>query len=145
MDTEESKGGGKRRVRTKGLQKKLLQQVRESLLHMLAAMHGAACHCLARYVRAYFLQVEFYFGDSNLQKDRFLQQKMKEHPDGCTFVYLRGCNKDWEVIYNCLCLSFFIICMAVNERPCVWQSTLVFSRGSFLTFLCSHCPRCSWS
>lgn len=31
------------------------------------------------------LQIEFYFGNANLQKDRFLQQKMKEHPDGCKF------------------------------------------------------------
>ena len=34
-------------------------------------------------VLLYMWQIEFYFGDSNLQKDRFLQQKMKEHPDGC--------------------------------------------------------------
>jgi hypothetical protein len=32
---------------------------------------------------ALFLQIEFYFGDANLPKDKFLQQKIKEHSDGC--------------------------------------------------------------
>ena len=27
-------------------------------------------------------QIEFYFGDSNLQKDRFMSQKIAENPDG---------------------------------------------------------------
>ena len=31
-------------------------------------------------------QIEFYFGDANLPKDKFLQQKISEHPDGCKFV-----------------------------------------------------------
>lgn len=26
-------------------------------------------------------QIEFYFGDSNLQKDRFMSQKIAENPD----------------------------------------------------------------
>ena len=29
------------------------------------------------------LQIEFYFGDANLPKDKFLQQKIKEHPERC--------------------------------------------------------------
>jgi hypothetical protein len=28
-------------------------------------------------------QLEFYFGDSNLSKDRFLRQKIEESKDGC--------------------------------------------------------------
>ncbi|CAI8029264.1 La-related protein 7, partial [Geodia barretti] len=53
MDVEgEEKDRGKKRVRTKGIQKKLLEQV------------------------------EFYFGDANLQRDKFLAKKIKEHPDG---------------------------------------------------------------
>lgn len=27
-------------------------------------------------------QIEFYFGDSNLHKDRFMSQKIAENPDG---------------------------------------------------------------
>ena len=30
------------------------------------------------------LQIEFYFGDANLPKDKFLQGKIKENSDGCT-------------------------------------------------------------
>ena len=29
------------------------------------------------------LQIEFYFGDANLPKDKFLQGKIKESSDGC--------------------------------------------------------------
>ena len=31
-------------------------------------------------------QIEFYFGDANLPKDKFLQQKISENPDGCKHV-----------------------------------------------------------
>ena len=56
---------------------------------------------------AYFLQVEFYFGDSNLQKDRFLQQKMKEHPDGCTFVCILGAVTKVGRLYTTACVFHF--------------------------------------
>lgn len=36
-------------------------------------------------------QVEFYFGDANLTKDKFLQQQMKETEGGCTRVCTREC------------------------------------------------------
>ena len=29
------------------------------------------------------LKVEFYFGDANLHKDRFLKEKIAEHPERC--------------------------------------------------------------
>lgn len=29
------------------------------------------------------LQVEFYFSDSNLPKDKFLKSQVENHPDGC--------------------------------------------------------------
>ena len=28
-------------------------------------------------------QIEFYFGDANLRNDKFLQQKISEHEEGC--------------------------------------------------------------
>lgn len=31
----------------------------------------------------FMLQIDFYFGDANLPKDKFLQQKIKEHPNRC--------------------------------------------------------------
>ena len=31
-------------------------------------------------------QIEFYFGDANLSKDKFLQQKIKEHAERCELV-----------------------------------------------------------
>lgn len=37
------------------------------------AVHG---HAMA-------LQVEFYFSDSNLPKDKFLRQQVEAHPEGC--------------------------------------------------------------
>ena len=33
-------------------------------------------------------QVEFYFGDSNLDKDRFLRQKIEEDSLGCMYAGL---------------------------------------------------------
>lgn len=33
----------------------------------------------------FFSQIDFYFGDANLPKDKFLQQKIKEHPEGCEY------------------------------------------------------------
>jgi lupus La protein len=33
-------------------------------------------------------QVEFYFGDSNIHKDRFMKQKIQEDPEGCNTLYL---------------------------------------------------------
>jgi hypothetical protein len=33
-------------------------------------------------------QVEFYFGDSNIQKDRFMKQKIQEDPEGCKYCNL---------------------------------------------------------
>ena len=30
--------------------------------------------------------MEFYFGDSNLQKDRFLKQAISKNPDGCKSI-----------------------------------------------------------
>ena len=34
----------------------------------------------------FLVQIEFYFGDANLPKDKFLQQKISEHSDGCKYV-----------------------------------------------------------
>lgn len=36
-------------------------------------------------------QVEFYFGDANIQKDRFMKQKIHEDPEGCNIFVLRTC------------------------------------------------------
>ena len=59
-----------RKPRVKGLLQKLKEQV-------------CWCIIIAHLSFVIFLQVEFYFGDSNLFKDRFLKQKIAEHPDGC--------------------------------------------------------------
>ena len=37
------------------------------------------------------LQVEFYFSDSNLPKDKFLKERIAEDPDGCEHT-ARGCR-----------------------------------------------------
>ena len=31
----------------------------------------------------FIVQLEFYFGDANLPRDKFLKGKMAEHPEGC--------------------------------------------------------------
>ena len=31
-------------------------------------------------------QIEFYFGDANLQKDRFMKQEIGKHPEGCEYT-----------------------------------------------------------
>ena len=46
------------------------------------------------------LQIEFYFGDANLQRDKFLGKKIKEHPDGCT----------------CICTSFYYILIGIRWK-----------------------------
>lgn len=33
-------------------------------------------------------QVDFWFGDANLHKDRFLREQIEKSRDGCKFVYL---------------------------------------------------------
>lgn len=38
------------------------------------------------------LQIEFYFGDANLPKDKFLQQKMSEDPNGCMYTFCNFCG-----------------------------------------------------
>jgi hypothetical protein len=45
-----------------------------------AAMDGAGCdltHGLT------ILQLEFYFSDANLRKDRFMKQQIDSNPGGC--------------------------------------------------------------
>lgn len=32
-----------------------------------------------------FHQIEFYFGDANLSKDRFMKQEITKHPEGCKY------------------------------------------------------------
>ena len=32
-------------------------------------------------------QIEFYFGDANLPKDKYLQQKISENEDGCMYFF----------------------------------------------------------
>lgn len=33
-------------------------------------------------------QVDYYFGDSNFPRDKFLRNKAKENPEGCIIIYL---------------------------------------------------------
>ena len=42
---------------------------------------------LVKHLFAY-KQIEFYFGDSNLQKDRFMKQEINKHPEGCEYFVL---------------------------------------------------------
>lgn len=35
----------------------------------------------------FIIQIEFYFSDSNLQKDRFLKQAISKNPDGCKSIF----------------------------------------------------------
>ena len=70
-----------RKPRTKGILKKLQDQVRD-----LATLYqSAGCS----WWNINFWQIEFYFGDANLSKDRFLKQKIDESEDGCEFMLVR--------------------------------------------------------
>lgn len=42
----------------------------------------------------YPLQLEFYFGEANLPKDKFLREQIEEN-DGCTLVHEGRENKIW--------------------------------------------------
>ena len=66
--------------KTKGLVKKLQEQVIciYLLLKQAIVMHD----CDTVMTTLYRTQIEFYFGDANLPRDKFLQQKMKEN-NGC--------------------------------------------------------------
>ena len=47
------------------------------------------------------VQVEFYFGDANLPKDKFLQQKMLEDPDGCEYMYIVQVDLKYGMHFQC--------------------------------------------
>ena len=42
-------------------------------------------------------QIEFYFSDANLSKDRFLKQEINSSEDGCRFVFELH-NKFYKII-----------------------------------------------
>lgn len=43
----------------------------------------SSCHDFIPFLfLSFFFQIEFYFGDANLTKDRFLRRKVQENKDG---------------------------------------------------------------
>ena len=70
LEGEEACLKHQRRRRVKGVLKKVQEQV---------ALTVSTIH----HVPPLFLQLEFYFGDANLSRDKFLKEKMAEHAEGC--------------------------------------------------------------
>ena len=120
MDVEgEEKDRGKKRVRTKGLQKKLLEQVRmprpiDTWLAKMLYIHVVLSNISAGvFTWVFVFQIEFYFGDANLQRDRFLGEKIKEHPDGCMYhMFTRHYSR--ELVF-CLCARVFRTSLVHNH------------------------------
>jgi hypothetical protein len=44
-------------------------------------------------------QMEFYFSDSNLSKDRFLKQEIKSNSDGCNFIKNLTFSKYFKITF----------------------------------------------
>ena len=58
--------------------------------------------------------MQFYFGDRNLAKDKFLQGKIKENDDGCK---PRGYQVTWSyLLYLCLYLGVTLECLLTFNR-----------------------------
>lgn len=56
-------------------------------------------------------KVEFYFGDANLQKDRFMKQEISQHPEGCKYtIFYYIFNLPCFVLYHCHIHKFSINC-----------------------------------
>jgi hypothetical protein len=70
------------------VKEKVLKQVRwpgvPACVWGLATQSGpAAARCPTHSLAS---QVDFYFSDSNLPKDKFLLQQVKDHPEGCEYA-----------------------------------------------------------
>ena len=68
----------------------ILQSKKECIMASCCILHkhavGGYVHFTVAIFSSYSSQIEFYFGDANLPKDKFLQQKISENPDGCKHV-----------------------------------------------------------
>ena len=51
-------------------------------------------------------QVDFWFGDANLHKDRFLREQIEKSRDGCRFILLY--NKCNNVVYILWYTTYYI-------------------------------------
>lgn len=56
-------------------------------------------------------QVDFWFGDVNLHKDRFLREQIEKSRDGCKFVLIACQQTDVILIF------FFAMLQVMFERP----------------------------
>lgn len=81
----------------------------------------------------FVFQIEFYFGDANLQRDRFLGEKIKGHPEGCMYhAFTLHCSRELVFyLYNhCQVICFkkeFGLC-SYTHKP---KSSICDQDGTF--------------
>lgn len=66
-------------------------------------------------------QVDFWFGDVNLHKDRFLREQIEKSRDGCKFIFSR--------FQQTFLFRFVLPCDAGNSDRLFWGSCLLLGKA----------------
>jgi hypothetical protein len=76
-------------------------------------------HVYSKSLHLFLAQIEFYFSDSNLPKDKFLRQQVEAHPEGCKWLSCADGLTSWDVQLSGAAVTlFYPILRGCSLRGC---------------------------